>query len=111
MKPGNWPGRAPASMRAANRAGERWVAVRLRLAAGVIVRLVLTCLEHGNRLLGTIGFQHAPTCVPEMADEKVAHQLKDALAEATPQPTLPNDDSSGWRCAIPHPRQWHRGSM
>ena len=27
MKPGNWPGRAPGSMRAANRAGERCVAV------------------------------------------------------------------------------------
>jgi hypothetical protein len=38
-----------------------------------------------------------------MADEEVAHQLKETLAEA-PQPTPPNDGSAGLRCAIRHPR-------
>ena len=42
MKPGNGPGRAPGSMRVTNRTGERWVDVRLRLAAGVIMRSAST---------------------------------------------------------------------
>ena len=52
--------------------------------------------KHGNRLLG-VG--------------EIAHQLKEQTSAALHQPTPPNDDSSGLRCAIPHPRQWHRGRM
>ena len=70
MKPGNWPGRAPGSMRAANRAGERCVAVRLRLAAGVIVRLMPGCASNPVRVVGDGVFERLSG---EMAEYRNQH--------------------------------------
>ena len=70
MKPGNGPGRAPGSMRAANRAGERCVAVRLRLPAGIIVRLMPGCASNPVRVVGDGAFERLSG---EMAEYRNQH--------------------------------------